>query len=197
MTYLEEFQAASSRTRKWKLGDYTLAETGVPLAQNLLNELEATSHIPFTDRAGKGMSVNFGMFHMLVKKFDIPDAIITMGNVSVNGEMRLPVTASHLKKIIKHQNGEENMGQYHLWTTLPGGVVLDHVILSSLHHDGMIAVDEMIPSERYISEQADDLPHGLKYHPLVMGLKFFVASGTIDSEAMDYIMGARFPKQYT
>ena len=197
MSYIEDFQAAASRTRKWKLGDYALTKSSTPLDQNLLNELETSSHIPFADRVGKGMSVNFGMFHMLLTKFNIPDAIITMGNVSINDEMRLPVTSSHLKKIIKHQSGEENMGQYHLWTTLPGGVILDHVILSSLHHDGVIKVDEMIPSERYISCQADDLPHGLKYHPLVMGLEFFVASGTIDKEAMNYLMGDRFPKQYS
>jgi len=197
VSYTDEMHQAVIRTKKWNLGDYAIDETSPALDQTLLNELEATSHIPFADRAGKGMSVNFGMFHMLLKRFNVENAIITMGNVSVNGEMRLPVTASHLKKVIKHKSGEENMGQYHLWTTLPGGMILDHVILSSLHNDDVITVDEFIPSARFIHGQADALPYGLKYHPIVVGLEFFVASGTIDREAMDYLMGERFPKQYS
>ena len=76
-------------------------------------------------------------------------------------------------------------------------MILDHVILSSLHNDDVITVDEFIPSARFIHGQADALPYGLKYHPIVVGLEFFVASGTIDREAMDYLMGERFPKQYS
>jgi hypothetical protein len=196
VTYNEDLQLAMSRTKKWRLGNYALNKTASPLDQNILNELEASSPIPFAERATKGMSVNFGMFHMLLKKFNVPSALITMGNVSINGEMRLPITSSHFKKMIKHKSGEENMSQYHLWTTLPGGMILDSVILSSLSHDGLIEVDDMIPSERYIYGQADDLPHHLQYVPLVVGLEFFVASGTIDQEAMTYLMGDRFPKQY-
>ncbi len=165
MSYRKEFQAAINRTTKWKLGGYAIDELDTPVDQSVLNELEATSHIPFTERAGKGMSVNFGMYHMLLTRFGIEGAVITMGNVSVNGEMRLPVTASHFKKMIKHQSGEENMSQYHLWTTLPGGIVLDHVILSSLHGEGLVEVNDAIPSERYICGPGDELPHGLEYHP--------------------------------
>ncbi|WP_319471432.1 hypothetical protein [uncultured Pseudodesulfovibrio sp.] len=196
MSYRKEFQAAVNRTAKWKLGGYAIDELDTPVDQSVLNELEATSHIPFAERAGKGMSVNFGMYHMLLTRFGIQGAVITMGNVSINGEMRLPVTASHFKKMIKHQSGEENMSQYHLWTTLPGGIVLDHVILSSLHGEGLVEVNDAIPTERYICGPGDELPHGLEYHPIVVGVDFFVASGTIDPEAMDYLMGSRFPKQY-
>lgn len=196
MSYLKEFQAAANRTRKWNLGDYSMPEVADPLDQAILTELEATSHIPFAERASKGMSVNFGMFHMLCTRFNIPGGVITMGNVSVDGDLRLPVTASHFKKMIKHQSGEEDMGMYHLWTTLPGGYVMDHVILSALHTDGTLQINEMIPAERYVFGEADNLPHNLTYHPIVLGLEFFVASGTIDREAMEYLMGERFPKQY-
>lgn len=197
MSYQKEFDAAVNRTEKWKLGGYAIDELKTPVDQAILNELEASSHIPFLERAGKGMSVNFGMYHMLLTKFSIPGAIITMGNISINGEMRLPITSSHFKKMIKHQSGEENMSQYHLWTTLPDGSILDHVIVSSLHNEGTVQINEMVPAERYICASGDDLPHGLQYHPMVVGVDFFVASGTIDPEAMDYLMGSRFPKQYT
>jgi hypothetical protein len=31
---------------------------------------------------------------------------------------------------------------------------------------------------------------------MVAGLEFLIASGTIDREAMEYLMGEKFPKQY-
>ncbi|MGL1861572.1 MAG: hypothetical protein OCC46_03510 [Pseudodesulfovibrio sp.] len=196
MSYLKEFKAALSRTKKWKIGDGTSSESVCTIDQTILNALEGTCHIPFPERAGNAMSVNFGMFHMLVKKFRLPGATITMGNVAVNGEMRMPITHPQLKTILADETGEESMGQYHLWTTLPGGMVLDHVIMSSLHRDGIVEINELIPAERYIYGQGDDLPHGLTYHPLITGLEFFVASGTIDPEAMAYLMGEDFAKQY-
>lgn len=196
MSYLKEFKSALSRTKKWKIGDDALAETVCVLDQAVLNMLEESGHIPFAQRAQNPFNVNFGMFHMLAKKFRIPGATITMGNVAVNGEMRLPATIPLLKKVIENQSGEDNMSMYHVWTTLPGGYILDHVIPSALHADGILEVNEAIPAERYIYGQGDELPHGLTYHPMVTGLEFFVASGTIDPEAMNYLMGERFAKQY-
>ncbi|BDQ38918.1 hypothetical protein SYK_32780 [Pseudodesulfovibrio nedwellii] len=196
MSYLKEFKAAASRTKKLNLGEFAVAETPFPIDQTILNAVEETGHIPFTERAGKAMSVNFGMFHMLSKKFHIPGGIITMGNVSINNEMRLPVTPTHFKKMIKNKTGEEEMGSYHLWTTLPGGIILDHVMPSALHKDGIMTVNEAIPAERFLHGQADELPHGLTYHPMILGLEFFIASETIDREAMEYLMGEKFPKQY-
>lgn len=196
MSYLKEFTAACSRTRKLDLGDVRLSESQVAIDQAILNAVEETGHIPFLQRAENAFNVNFGMFHMLAKKFHIPGATMTLGNVAVNGEMRLPVTTNHFKKMVADQTGEENMGQYHLWTTLPGGYILDHSILSGLHHDGIVEVNDMVPAERFLYGNADELPHGLTYHPMIVGLEFFVASGTIDQEALEYLMGERFPKQY-
>lgn len=196
MTYLKEFKAAANRARKLDLGDTSLSEEPVSIDRAILNAVEATAHIPFPLRAENGFNVNFGMFHMLAKKFHIPGATMTLGNVAVNGEMRFPATPAHFKKMVSEQTGEENMGNYHLWTTLPGGVILDHAILSGLHHDGLIKVDDAIPSERFLYGQADELMHGITYHPMIVGLEFFVASGTIDQEALEYLMGQRFPKQY-
>lgn len=197
MSYLKEFKAAASRTRKLDLGDVTLSEAAMPLDQAVLNAVEGTGHIPFLQRAENAFNVNFGMFHMLTKKFHIPGATMTLGNVAVNGEMRFPATPAHFKKMVSDQTGEENMGNYHLWTTLPGSYILDHAILSSLHLDGIVTVDDAIPAERFLYGQADELPHGLTYHPMMVGLEFFVASGTIDQEALEYLMGERFPKQYS
>ncbi len=196
MSYHKEFTAAASRTRKLDLGDFTLGETATVLDPAVLNAVEATGHIPFSQRAANGFNVNFGMYHMLAKKFHIPGATMTLGNVAVNGAMRYPVTQNHFKKMVTEQSGEEHLGEYHLWTTLPGGYILDHVILPALHGDGIIQVDEAVPAERYLYGQADALPHGLTYHPMIVGLEFFVASGTIDQEALEYLMGERFPKQY-
>ena len=196
MSYLTEFQAAAKRTQQWKLGSHALAETPFAIDPTILNALEETGHIPFAQRAGQVLSVNFGMFHMLTKKFMIPNAVITMGNVSVNGEMRLPATVPDFRRMLDEESGEDNLGSYHIWTTLPGGVILDHAILSSLHADGLADVNDAVPAERYLYGHGDGLPHGLAYHPMVVGLQFFVASGTIDPEAMDYLMGERFPKQY-
>ncbi|WP_247648401.1 hypothetical protein [Pseudodesulfovibrio sp. zrk46] len=193
---MKEFTAACSQTRKLDIGDITLAEDGMAIDQTVLNAVEATGHIPFPLRAENGFNVNFGMFHMLAKKFHIPGATMTLGNVAVNGEMRFPAELPHFKKMLKEQSGEENMGQYHLWTTLPGGYILDHAIMSGLHRDGIVEVNEAVPTERYLYGKADELPHGLTYHPMIVGLEFFVASGTIDQEALEYLMGERFPKQY-
>ena len=52
--------------------------------------------------------------------------------------------------MIASESGEDELGTYHLWTTLPGGVVLDHVILSSLAGDGIIEVNDAVPAERYL-----------------------------------------------
>lgn len=196
MSYLKEFKAAAARTQKLKLGEITVNETPFPIDQSILNAVEETGHIPFAQRAVQTLSVNFGMFHMLTKKFHIPGGIITMGNVAVKGEMRHPATPAHFKKMIDNQSGEDELGTYHLWTTLPGGVILDHVMPSALHSEGIIEVNEAVPSERFLYGQADALPHGLTYHPMVVGLEFFIASGTIDREAMEYLMGEKFPKQY-
>ncbi|BCS90113.1 hypothetical protein [Pseudodesulfovibrio sediminis] len=197
MNYLKEFKAAASRTKKLGLGEYTLCETPFPIDQSILNAVEETGHIPFADRAGKAMSVNFGMFHMLTKKFFIPGGLITLGNVSINGTMRMPVTPTDFKKMVENESGEEDMGMYHLWTTLPGGVILDHVLPSALHADDLIEVNEAVPAERFFHGQADALPHDIVYHPMIVGLEFFIASGTIDREAMEYLMGEKFPKQYS
>lgn len=197
MDYLEEFQAAANRTRKLGLDDISLSDDVVIIDQAVLNAVEATGHIPFALRAENAFNVNFGMFHMLAKKFHIPGATITLGNVAVDGHMRFPTTSSHFKKMTTEQTGEEHMGSYHLWTTLPGGYILDHAILSSLHRDNLVAVDDAVPAERFLYGQADSLPHNLTYHPMLVGLEFFVASGTIDREALEYLMGERFPKQYT
>lgn len=196
MSYLKEFKGAVSRTARWDLGDFTVNETEFPIDQAVLNAVEETGHIPFAQRAVQTLSVNFGMFHMLTKKFQIPGGILTMGNVAVDGEMLHPVTPSHFKKMIANKSGEDELGTYHLWTTLPGGVILDHVMPSTLHSDGVIKVNDAVPSERFIHCQADGLPSGLTYHPMIVGLEFFIASGTIDREAMEYLMGERFPKQY-
>lgn len=196
MSYLKEFKSAANRTAKLGLGEFTLSEEPFAIDQTILNAVEETGHIPFAERAGKVLSVNFGMYHMLTKKFHIPGGIITMGNVSVNGEMRLPVTPSHFKKMVEQHTGEESLGEYHIWTTLPGGYILDHVMPSALHMDGVITVDDAIPAERFFYGQADELPHDLTYHPMMVGLEFFIASETIDREAMEYLMGERFPKQY-
>jgi len=197
MSYLKEFTAAANRTRKMDLGDFSLNADGVILDQAVLNAVEATGHIPFAQRAENAFNVNFGMFHMLAKKFMIPGATMTIGNVAVNGEMRLPATVAGFKNMVADQSGEDNMGQYHIWTTLPGGFILDHAIFSSLHHDNIIQVDDMIPAQRFLYGQADELPHGLTYHPMIVGYEFFVASGTLDQEALEYLMGVRFPKQYS
>ena len=196
MSYLTKFQAAAKRTGQWKLGGHALPKAPFAIDPAILNALEETGHIPFAQRAGQVLSVNFGMFHMLTKKFMIPNAVITMGNVSVDGEMRLPATVQNFRKMLDEESGEENLGSYHIWTTLPGGVILDHAILSSLAADGLADVNEAVPAERYLYAHGDELPHSLTYHPMVVGLQFFVASGTIDPEAMDYLMGERFPKQY-
>ncbi len=196
MSYLKEFKAALSRTKKWKIGDTAMSDTVCVLDQAVLNMLEESGHIPFSQRAQNPFNVNFGMFHMLAKKFLIPGATITIGNVAVNDEPRLPITTPMLKKIIEDESGEDNMSMYHVWTTLPGGYVLDHVMPSALHADNILEVNEAIPAERFIYGQADELPHGLTYHPMLTGLEFFVASGTIDPEAMNYLMGERFAKQY-
>ena len=196
MSYLKEFTIAANRTKKLNLGEITLTTDPVVIDQTILNAVEATAHIPFPQRAENGFNVNLGMFHMLAKKFHIPGAVLTLGNVAVTGEMRFPATSAHFKSMVADKTGEENMGNYHLWATLPGGYILDHAILSGLHGDGLIAVDEMIPTERYLYGHADDLPHTLTYHPMLVGLEFFVASETIDREALEYLMGERFPKQY-
>jgi len=196
MSYLKEFQAAASRTRQWNIGDVTQPDTPFPIDRAVLNALEETGHIPFPLRAAQVLSVNFGMYHVLAKKFHIPNGVITMGNVSVDGRMLLPATIDDFRHMLKHRNGEDTLGSYHIWTTLPGGVILDHAILSTLHGEGLAQIDHAIPAERYLYAPGDDLPHKLAYHPMVVGLEFFVASGTIDPEAMEYLMGARFPKQY-
>jgi hypothetical protein len=196
MTYLKEFKAAASRTKKLGLGDVAVNETAMALDQAVLNAIEETGHIPFRQRAVQGLNVNFGMFHMLAKKFHIPGGVLTMGNVSVNDDMRFPVTPAHFRNMVENESGEDSLGTYHLWTTLPGGFILDHVLPSSLASDGIIEVDEAVPAERFLYGQADELPHGITYHPMVAGLEFLIASGTIDREAMEYLMGEKFPKQY-
>lgn len=193
---MKEFTAAANRTKKLDIGDVSLPQTAMPLDQAVLNAVEETGHIPFPQRAENAFNVNFGMFHMLAKKFHIPGATITMGNVSVNGEMRHPATVADFKAMVANQSGEEAMGSYHMWTTLPGGYIIDHAILSGLHADGVTEINEMIPAERFLYGEADTLPHGLEYHPMIVGYEFLVASGTIDQEAMEYLMGERFPKQY-
>jgi len=197
MSYLKDFKAAASRTGKWNLGEITVNETPFPIDQSILNAIEETGHIPFAQRAVQTLSVNFGMFHMLTKKFHIPGGVITMGNVAVDGMMRHPVTPTDFRKMLENESGEDALGSYHLWTTLPGGMVLDHVILSALHGERIIEVNDAVPAERFLHGQADGLPHGLTYHPMVAGLEFFIASGTIDREAMEYLMGEKFPKQYS
>ncbi|MUM76103.1 hypothetical protein GKC30_00470 [Pseudodesulfovibrio sp. F-1] len=196
MSYVEEFRAAASRTARWGLGEFALGDADSPLDRAILNELEASSHIPFGERAGKAMTVNFGMFHMLVKKYNMTGCVITMGSVSVEGRALMDAPPARFKSMLAEQSGEENLGSYHLWTTLPGGVILDHAILSSLHREGLAEINPVIPSERVVCAPADALPHGLAYHPAVVGEEFLVASGTIDREAMDYLMGGSFPKQY-
>ncbi|HKI81453.1 MAG TPA: hypothetical protein VKA04_07380 [Pseudodesulfovibrio sp.] len=196
MAYLKEFKAAVSRTQKLGLGNVAVNETAVILDQAVLNAIEETGHIPFRQRAVQALSVNFGMFHMLAKKFQIPGGVLTMGNVSVNADMRFPVTPAHFRKMVENESGEDALGTYHLWTTLPGGIVLDHVLPSVLAGDGIIGVDEAVPAERYLYGPADEMPHGIAYHPMVTGLEFLIASGTVDREAMEYLMGEKFPKQY-
>ncbi|WP_207263152.1 hypothetical protein [Desulfovibrio sp. Huiquan2017] len=196
MTYLKEFKGAVSRSKKLGLGEATVVETAVALDQAVLNAVEATGHIPFRQRAVQGLNVNFGMFHVLAKKFHIPGGVLTMGNVAVNGEMRFPVTPAHFRKMVENESGEDALGTYHLWTTLPGGIILDHVLPSILAGEGVLKVDEAVPSERYLYGPADVLPHGITYHPMVTGLEFLIASGTVDREAMEYLMGEKFPKQY-
>lgn len=196
MSYLNEFQAATVRAKNMELGEFSMPETGMQLDSAVLNAVEETGHIPFPARAENAFNVNFGMFHMLAKKFHIPGATITMGNVAVNGEMRLSATVADFKAMVADKTGEQNMGAYHIWTTMPGGYVIDHAILSGLYADGIVQVDDAIPAERYLYGQADELPHGITYHPMMVGLEFFVASGTLDQEAVEYLMGERFPKQY-
>ncbi|WP_272700466.1 hypothetical protein [Desulfovibrio sp. Fe33] len=196
MSYLKEFKNAVSRTRKLGLGEPAVNETAMPLDQAVLNAIEETGHIPFRQRAVQALSVNFGMFHMLTKKFHIPGGVLTMGNVSVDGEMRFPVTPAHFRKMVENESGEDALGTYHLWTTLPGGIILDHVLPSALSGDGLMEVNEAVPAERYLYGPADELGHGIEYHPMVAGLEFLIASGTIDREAMEYLMGEKFPKQY-
>ncbi|QGY38739.1 hypothetical protein GM415_00810 [Pseudodesulfovibrio cashew] len=197
MSYLKEFQAAASRTRKLGLDDVSLGRDGLVLDGAVLDAVETTGHIPFAQRADNGFNVNFGMFHMLAKKFHIPGATMTIGNVAVHGKMRFPATPAHFRKMVENQTGEENMGNYHLWTTLPGGYILDHAILSSLHKDGLAVIDETVPAQRFLYGLGDELEHGLTYHPMLVGLEFFVASATLDREALEYLMGERFPKQYS
>ncbi|MGE4423470.1 MAG: hypothetical protein AB7D39_14335 [Pseudodesulfovibrio sp.] len=196
MTYLKEFKGAVSRTKKLGLGDVAVNETAVVLDRTVLNAIEETGHIPFRQRAVQALNVNFGMYHMLAKKFHIPGGVLTMGNVAVDGEMRFPVTPAHFRKMVENESGEDALGTYHLWTTLPGGVILDHVLPSFLAGEGLIEVDEAVPAERFLYGPADEMPHGITYHPMIAGLEFLIASGTVDREAMEYLMGEKFPKQY-
>ncbi|OIQ51071.1 hypothetical protein BerOc1_03016 [Pseudodesulfovibrio hydrargyri] len=196
MNYIKEFKAAAAQSRKLGLSEIAVGETATVLDQAVLNALEETGHIPFRQRAVQGLNVNFGMFHMLAKKFHIPGGVLTMGNVAMDGEMRFPVTPAHFRKMVENESGEDALGTYHLWTTLPGGFILDHVLPSILAGDGLIEVDEAMPAERYLYGPADELPHGITYHPMVAGLEFLIASGTVDREAMEYLMGEKFPKQY-
>lgn len=188
MSYEKEFKAAVSRTAQWKLENVRMAESGTGLTVEQRNELEAANHIPFEERVGKCMSVNFGDFHYILKSFGIKDAILTIGNVSQYGEMRYPITAGHLKKVLKHKSGEENSDRYHIWTTLPDGSIIDSVMLAALYLEANADINPAIPAERALYGSPENLPFGLKYHPLVVGVEFFVASDTIDREAMDYIM---------
>ena len=196
MSYLKEFQSAASRTKRLGLGDVSLSETAVAIDQTILNLLEESCPTPFAGRAGAVLNVNFGMFHMLSKKLHIPGAVLTFGNVAAGGVDRYPADAPLFRRMVEEESGEENLGRYHVWTTLPGGVIIDHAVMSSLAHDGLVEVDDAVPSERFVYGPADALEFELSYRPLVLGHGFLVASGTIDPEAMDYLMGSRFPKQY-
>ncbi|WP_239057897.1 hypothetical protein [Pseudodesulfovibrio sp. JC047] len=115
MSYLKEFKAAASRTKKLNLDEISINPTSFPIDRTVLNAVEETGHIPFAERAGKTLSVNFGMFHMLSTKFHIPGAILTMGNVARNGEPLLPVTPTHFKKMVTEKTGENALGSYHIW----------------------------------------------------------------------------------
>ena len=196
MPYLDEFQLAVARTAQLGLGEVALPETTCAIDQSILNLLEESCPTPFAARAGNALNVNFGMFHMLSKKFHIPGAVLTFGALAVDGERRHAADAALVRRMVEKETGEDDMPGCHVWTTLPGGVIIDHAALSSLANDGLAQIDDAVPAERFVYGPADELPFGLSCHPLVLGPQFLVASGTIDPEAMDYLMGTRFPKQY-
>lgn len=138
MSYSDRFQKALERTASFGLpapdvaGWEALKTSTTDLKQHVLAILALTGSTPF-DMIGRCVNASI-LVHDLLRSRAIAEPLITIGNVSVDGQSQFKITEESLRKELQrgfNPDVPDEMLNVHVWLTFPDMTRLDTTIKSS------------------------------------------------------------------
>lgn len=179
MSYRTEFVQAEQRTKRLSLACPNITSSSVrfltPEKQKQFPYAlrDAVGELSLDDVVAQCFSIHWRIKEPLERFFSCP-IIYTIGYVEyINGclfENSEEDLIAMLKSGIKN-----NQANLHAWLTLPSDEIVDLSLSTSL------AVIQNLPNGRggVIAKHADELSHGMKYHPMLLGDDFLRKIGAL------------------
>lgn len=178
--YLSEFQEAIARTTR--LG---LMSPAVKIDCSTYLTSQAQSMFPYAiaeevgilepdDVVAKCFDIHLRIKPALEKLYGT-DVYYTLGHVDTGDMVRFKQTEESLKYHLQNKFEPNAEFSLHAWLTLPSMEIIDIALPTSLavvngYKDGIGGA---------ITEHADKLKKGLKYHPMLVGSDYLFKSGLI------------------
>lgn len=177
--YLDEFTAAAERTKRLNLNCPSIDVSNV----RLLSE-EKMSQFPFDLRDSVGeirveevvaqcLSIHYRLLKPVSDIFGAP-AYFTIGYVETSERLFFEQDEESLRRMLEFDIPSLKL-KIHAWLTLPSMEILDFSFLTSY---AVIAENKELIGG-LIAVHADELKHGMRYHPMLIGDDFLRRTGAL------------------
>jgi len=178
-TYFDEFVEAQQRTAKFNLASPKIQEptkrllTPAKLAQFPSVVRDAVGELSLNEVVAQCLSIHFRLQRPLEEFFDVP-IIFTIGYVYTPPSYLFRQTEAELLKLL--QDGMRGpQVNLHAWLTLPSMEIIDLSLATSIavihkNKEGLGGV---------FASHADELKHGLRYHPMLLGTDYLERIGAL------------------
>jgi len=177
--YIDEFEAAIERTKNFnlELPPIDISDNRY-LSDNMLEDVpavlyEALGELSLNEIVAQCMSIHKRVQQPLNDFFKI-NFMYTIGYVYFEPDYLFKKTEDELKELMNNRPASPEIN-IHTWLTLPSMEILDFSLPTSMAvHYGWKQGHGHI-----ISSHADELKHGLKYHPMLVGEDYLRKIGAL------------------
>lgn len=179
-TYFDEFVEAQQRTARFNLDSPKIQEptkrllTPFKLAQFSNVVRDAVGELSLKEVVAQCLSIHFRLQRPLEEFFEVP-IIFTIGYVYTPPTYLFRQTEDELLKQLQDgMNGPQV--NLHAWLTLPSMEIIDLSLATSIavihrNEEGLGGV---------VASHADELEHGLRYHPMLLGADYLEKIGALE-----------------
>lgn len=177
--YYDELVEAQQRTTRFNLACPRIHESTerllTPSKQALFSDIvrDAVGELSLKEVVAQCLSIHLRLQQPLEKFFDVP-IIFTIGYVYTPPNYLFKQTETELFKLL-HEGMVGSQVNLHAWLTLPSMEIIDISLASSIA--AINQNKELLGS--VIASHADELEHGLRYHPMILGADYLEKIGAL------------------